>query len=336
MLNRTKLLLLQFSLGFVLYAPFNIVKANELSTISTSNIVQATTSALPNCLRYKVTGICFWLNCDGPYCSVNETLKVDHFLPDAVVSVYRKSDSNPWDYANKILDPVAQKAGEEQVQTIMGFKMGHGNETTASPQDQNAHFKESDVIGNPAIKLFQQLNHLFLPSQATPFMPYYLSMLDAYMWRSPLMEMLLYPLNIIPGVHIVGSLIDNWGSVYPRTGFLNQPADAKAAAVLAQRAIDIATKDYQPHVYKPLNSDSCGVHCEVAAAKENDPDIQWQMVYPKTENQCAMFGKNDLAQPRPWNSDAAQMGDGNYAWVLWRRYHGCIQGEGSYIGEMDY
>ena len=310
------------------------LKADD-DKITTLDVTQDTVSAISSCLHYKVTGVCFWLQCDGPICSVNQTLKVDHYLPDAEVSVYRKDTSNPWDYANTVIDSAAQRIGQTQTQSLLNFKMGYGSENAGSIQSQDSHFKEVDIIGNPAISLFTQYAELLLPSQATPFLPYYLSMADAYMWRSPLTETVLYPSSIVPGVHMVGSLINNWGSIYPRTGFLNQPADAKAAAVLAQRAADIATKDYQPHVYTKLNSDSCGDHCQVAAATENSTETQWQMIYPNNEHQCIAFGENDLMQLHPWNSEAAQKGHGNYAWILWRHYHGCIPGQGQYIGSTD-
>jgi integrating conjugative element protein (TIGR03756 family) len=219
----------------------------------------------------------------------------------------------------------------------MGFDIGYGNQSSSQPQEQNNHFKEVDLIGNPAISLFTAERNVFLPSQAQPFMPYYISLVDAYVWRSPLMEMMLYPLYIIPGVHVVGSLIDNWGSVYPRTGFIDQPADAKAGAVIAQRAAEIATRGLQPHVYNPLNiTNFCGDHCDTWEAKENDPNTQWQFIYPTQQNTCMVFGVNDMTSPQPWEQDAVVKGDGNYAWIMWRHYKGCIPGDGTYIGSIDF
>jgi len=67
-------------------------------------------------------------------------------------------------------------------------------------------------------------------------------------------------------------------------------ADTKGAAVIAQRAADIATRGAQPHIYQPLNmTNSCGDHCDTWAAKENDLNTQWQMVYPEQENTCMVF-----------------------------------------------
>ena len=331
----------RFAKGLVLLLIFSIdtnVLAETDGLLNTSAVVQKTLSAVPQCLRYKVVGTCFWLTCTGPYCHVTTTLKVEHYLPDAVTSVFRSPQSNPWDFANKTIDKAAYEIGKQQIKTGMHHELGYGNANASLPYEQNTHFKEADLIGNPAISFFKKYGRWLLPSTATPFTPYYVSLLDAYIWRSPFIEMARYPYNLVPGVHIVGSLVNNWGSVYPRTGFLIQPQDGKAAAVMAQRAASIATQPMQPHIYQPLPSgaDACGTACETSEAKENSEDTLWQMIYPLTETQCKPFGENDLAQKTPWGSEAYQQGNGNYAWVLWRKYRGCIQGEGKYLGSIDF
>ena len=288
-----------------------------------------TLKAVPQCLHYRVFGLCYWLVCDGAICNIHSTLKVEHYLPDAVVSVYRQYQNNPWDYANRAVDTAAYQAGV----TAVGMKLGGGNESTRSQYDQDTHFKEVDIIGNPAISVFSVAKYGLIPaSLAKPFMPYYVSLADAYVWRSPLVEMTRYPANLLPGVHIVGSLLNNWGSIYPRTGFILQPQDVKAAAVIAQRAADITTRSLQPHIYHPLPSGSCGSDCTVVEVKENNTDTQWQMIYPIVETECSVFGKNDLKQRHPWGSEAARASKGDYVWVLWRRYHGCIPADGKYLG----
>ncbi|EPM83799.1 hypothetical protein A3SM_11308, partial [Pseudomonas syringae pv. actinidiae ICMP 18886] len=59
---------------------------------------------------------------------------------------------------------------------------------------------------------------------------------------------------LIPGRREVGGLTsgDMWGSVYPRSGFIHQADDYKAASVIAQRAGDVVTRSGQVHVYQPL------------------------------------------------------------------------------------
>lgn len=309
----------------------------EGGELSTQSVIQATLKAIPHCFHYKVIGACFWQNCTTGGCTITSTTKVEHYLPDLVVSVFRNKNSNPWDYARTIVDPSAAIAGNIQLKRTMNVHLGDGNEEAASIHDTDTHFKEVDIIGNPAIPIFSTIQAFVLPSTAKPFVPYYLSMVDAYAWRSPQIESKLYPQYLFPGIRIVGSLINNWGSVFPRTGFLMQPMDAKAAAVMAQRAADIVTHSKQPHIYKELSS-NCGVECHAAEAKENDENTKWQMVYPSIENKCVVFGEDNPTpiSASPWRSATAQKGNGNYVCVLWRHSEGCVQREGKYIGNVNF
>lgn len=93
----------------------------------------------------------------------------------------------------------------------------------------------------------------FCPSEADSFQPYLSSSFNALTWRLGILE-LLYLQNLIPGRRVVGSGIQQqWGTVWPRTGFINQKDDDKASAVIAQRAGNIVTQTGQPHVYTALN-----------------------------------------------------------------------------------
>ena len=56
----------------------------------------AIVSSTPQCLEYKVVGICYWLLCGPHGCKVKTSVKVRHYVPDAVVSSYANTGSNPW------------------------------------------------------------------------------------------------------------------------------------------------------------------------------------------------------------------------------------------------
>lgn len=45
------------------------------------------------CLEYKA---CYWLRCGQHGCKVKTSDKVRHYVPDAVVSSYANTGSNPW------------------------------------------------------------------------------------------------------------------------------------------------------------------------------------------------------------------------------------------------
>lgn len=306
------------------------------STINSINIVTDTFRGIPQCMHYRVVGMCFWKVCSTFECHIETTLKVDQYLPDAVVSVYTKPTNNPWWFAKTVSDPVFYQAGQEELKqfTQSNFGMGYGDEHDSSQRDINNKFHEVDIFGNPALVFLGY--DVMLQSAAVPYAPYYSSLFDAYAWRFPALEK-FYPGSLIPGIHDVGTLIiHDWGPVYPRNGYVNQPDDAKAAAVNALRASTIITELAQPHLYMPLLN-NCGEHCSADPVKENSKLSQYQMIYPKAETQCTVFGGSDIGRLQPWETDASTKGNNRYVWILWRHYHGCVQDHGGdYLGSIDF
>ena len=93
-------------------------------------------------------------------------------------------------------------------------------------------------------------------SETTSFYPYFMSSLDALSWRMEIPEM-FYPASLIPGMREIGTWpLQTWGGVYPRTGWTTQTEEPKAAAINAQRAGDIVTRNGQPHIYDQIEPSS--------------------------------------------------------------------------------
>ncbi|WP_019334030.1 TIGR03756 family integrating conjugative element protein, partial [Pseudomonas syringae] len=133
---------------------------------------------------------------------------------------------------------------------------GGDGTTNHNNEDSLAKFKNADVIGHPGgatFSKFASASGYACQGAATPYMPYLLSTLDTVAWRYGVPES-VYPEALIPGRREVGGLTsgDMWGSVYPRSGFIHQVDDYKAASVIAQRAGDVVTRSGQVHVYQPL------------------------------------------------------------------------------------
>jgi len=199
--------------------------------LNTATIVSSVAS--PDCLEYRVVGICYWLYCTITGCTVRTSVKVRHYVPDAVVSSYSNTGANPWIEVRAMStpNPTAQAGGDG---------------TTSQEHENNlAKFKNADVIGHPggeAFNRFAAASGYFCQGAGTAFMPYLLSTLDTVAWRYNVPEM-VYPEALIPGMREIGARLSMnlWGSVYPRGGFLHQTDDHKAAAVVAQRAGDIVT-----------------------------------------------------------------------------------------------
>ncbi|UBH62747.1 TIGR03756 family integrating conjugative element protein [Proteus vulgaris] len=291
--------------AFALCLSLQPISANAI------NSAQIITSALsPHCLEYKIVGICYWLFCTPFGCSVKTSIKVSHYIPNAVVSSYDQTGSNPW------VEMSSLGAG------ISGFAEGGGaNKQKRARNKNNLYFKNVDVIGHPALAspIFGQFMGKIDYACSSPiraFMPYFLSTLDGLMWRSGLPGS-LYPEALIPNMREIGSIIKGnmWGNIYPRSGFVTQANDYKASAVVAQRAIDIVTRTGQLHVYQSLISHSYHGYWAPESVTENTGtrNHKWQRLSPSISSSCSTFP--DDAQPIA--------SDGGYAWALWQPYKCC-------------
>lgn len=286
--------------------------------LNTSTITSSTLS--PDCLEYKVIGICFWLFCTNFGCSVETSVKVRHYVPDAVVSSYSNTGANPWVEVQSMSRPNATaKAG--------------GDGTTNEDHENNlAKFKNADVIGHPGGYVFSQFASSFgysCEGAGTAFMPYLLSTLDTVAWRYNIPEM-AYPEALIPGEREIGTRTDRnlWGNVYPRGGFLHQSDDYMAGAVVAQRAGDIVTRSGQIHVYQPLLADAEDGYWPAGELVESDAQTgKWQELTPTLSRTCAVF---------PHTEGRVQAQQGDYTWALWRPYS-CCEREGQvFLGSVDF
>ena len=278
-----------------------------------------TASALsPNCLEYRVVGLCFWLFCTPFGCKIKTSTKVRHFTPELVVSSYATTGNNPWTEMAVLSSPIS---GAE----------GGGNLITPNTRRDNlARFKNVDGIGHPGGSAVTQLasqSGYACASGATAFKPYYLSTLDLLAWRHGIPES-VYPESLMPGVREIGQQAagNMWGNVYPRQGFLVQLDDFKAAAVMAQRAGDVITRHGQPHVYLPLTPDKRDGYWPPGPIVENDASThKWQLLYPQVQPTCAIFP-----------SDPLQSADGGYAWSLWRPYSCCKREGQTLLFSIDF
>jgi integrating conjugative element protein (TIGR03756 family) len=297
----------------------------QADNITSVDITAKTFAAIPNCMHYKLEGACFWVDQWG---FVSSTPYVDQYLPDVVVSVFNKPGDNPWIDMNATLDQ-AGKVAEERIVPIAadGDSVGYGQHSMADVHEQSVYFKEADVIGNPALAVIDT-SPFMLSSAATPLVPYFQSMLDTTMWRG--LTLGAMPEKIAAEgqdmLRRIGTFPITWGGAFPIEGSTNAGNDAKAAAVIAQRAVNLLSMIVPLHIYQGIGN-SCGEACSADGFHENDDHTQFQRIYPDPETSCEVFG-NSLNYGDGLYKDT----NGAYAWIVWRHYHGCVQGDGSYLG----
>lgn len=260
-----------------------------------------------SCLDYQIVGICIWMTCIPPFiCTFDVSVEVRHYLPDLVISAYHNPGENPWSLVNAMMPP------------LPFFEGGNAAERTGGYDHTNLRFKCADAIGHPALGALNLLTSAFpfvCQSTASPFKPYYLSILDPIAWRLGIPEM-FYPESLNPLARVIGSLGNVWGHVYPRSGFIEQYHDYKAGAVAAQRVADFVTRLAQPHVYSPLYSWSLPGYWPPGPVVEGKYNThQWQRLAPSMSSGCSVF-------PGPIPFPATSVG-GGYVWALWRPYKCC-------------
>ncbi|MCD6047020.1 MAG: hypothetical protein K0S08_667 [Gammaproteobacteria bacterium] len=294
-------------------------------SITSADIIAKTMEAAPSCMHYKVEGACFWVDQWG---FVSSTPYVDQYLPDVVVSVFNKPGDNPWLEISNTLDQ-AGKVAEEKIVPVAsgGDSVGYEQHSMADEHEQSVYFKEADVVGNPALAVIDT-NPFMLSSAATPLLPYFQSMLDATMWRG--LTLGAMPEKVAAEgqdmIRRIGTFPITWGGAFPIEGSTNAGNDAKAAAVIAQRAVNLLSLVVPLHVYNPI-SNACGEACSADSFHENDDHTQFQRIYPDPETSCEVFGKS-----LNYGDGLYKDTNGAYVWVVWRHYHGCAQGDGKYLG----
>ncbi len=310
--------------------------------IRTTEIIAKTAEATFACMQWTPVGLCFWLDCSFFGCSVESSLKIGHYNPDLVVSSYNELGRNPWLEVRNTLGVAQKTAATGLLGALLPVPIdsaGNRTEGTTNNSDhKNLLFREADAIGHPQQVLSGFLAGLNCRSQARPFVPYFLSGLDALSWRQEIPE-IFYPASFIPGLRELGDWpLQTWGGVYPRTGWTTQAEEPKAAALTAQRVGDIVTRNGQPHVYRPLVGSPSGsqrVWPPGALIETDHRTGTWQMLLPKTEANCKVFGTNDLASITGWGGGRVDRG-GDYVWNLWRPYKCCRRRGQFFLFDVDW
>ena len=307
----------------------------DSSSFTSADAVEATTAV--DCLDWKIVGVCLKLKCGLFGCRIRTVPWVEHRIPDLVVSAYNEPGDSPWTEARVLYgEPLAAAAGAV-FRATAGVPLGGGQSTLTRPgggtdadsqSGGNLRFKEISVIGNPATAAFRKwLADGAVPVACTtrvrPMALYFSSEADAAAWRTGLSEQ-LYPATWAPGLRTIGSFpLDTWGTVYPRQGHVQQYHDVLAGAVAAQRAVDIATRSGQPHLYS-----------RVPGISESDERTdRWQMIHPRNEKQCRTFGEDrDYHRSR---ENVSGPGEGGYGWIYWP-LHDCCPGSGKSIARIRF
>lgn len=312
------------------------VMSDEVSTPGRLNDIEITGkifSKLFTNIHYRLKGFCVWGSWwDG----FDVTPAVEHMMPDLVVSVYNRPRSNPWKEIQEVVESSSfVKSYEKAYQVVTGSKVSYGASETTTTSSSHLRRYLVDVIGSPNVFLNSPISlpYIIHRSDTILHVPYYLAMTDLVPSRMLASE-LLYTATRIPKGSITGMMIGEdenpkeykvWGYQMPRHMAVYNSNPFRAAVVSAMHAVDIVTNVNTGHVVHST-SNSCGRNCVVSNATFDGVkkgDIIWQEIFPKNRNITP--GSSDEG------IDDNIKGNGNYLFVVWRKYRGCIQGSGKLV-----
>ena len=111
---------------------------------TTAEVAEA--SANPDCVDWKIKGICLKLKCSFFGCYIKTVPWITHRLPDLVVTAYNTFGDVPWTEARAIYGELADAAGSAAIKGLMGFAPGgassNPNRGAGSEGRSNIRFKE--------------------------------------------------------------------------------------------------------------------------------------------------------------------------------------------------
>lgn len=304
--------------------------------IDTQQVLTTTSQALAKCLKWKVVGNCYWLKCGLDGCSVKVSLKVAHYRPDGVVSVYPSIKSHPWKEVKLLVEKSIEAALPTLDDSVKHWIEGSGTDPAPELRSstRNIRYFESDLIGHPLVNLtFPGANYI-CDSVTRPLVPYYTSTLDLLAWRNPTVEN-TNRASFIPGMREVGNWpLNTWGSIYPRSGWIQQASPPKAAAVIAQRTADIVINGGKFRVKKRFRRGRVNLWPKIRIRENKASTATWQMLHPVKEKQCQVFGQSDLARLADWGGGRVDERN-SYMWSLWRPYKCCPRRGQTFLGSDD-
>src|SRR3989338_10738159 len=324
----------------------NIVWANDgPKPHDRLNAFQISSKIIPHVfdnMHLKITGVCVWWHCDSPFhCGFDFTLELDEYLPDLLVSVYNGRGNDPLyemsEFPSSTLSPdeMAYQSGNILFHQTLNSTyanpphadLGNGNSNSNKNHYDALRTKSVDVIGSP-LSLFR-IPAFMLRPDTSAYNPYYISDLDS-LGRLGLAESLRSETWSPLGHYIGHGFLNHWSYEFPRNTTVNVYNPYKAAVIAGQRAADIVTNINTLHTNQST-SNSCGTNCVVANVieEENEDHEIWQEIYP--QNKHIHPGESDLTTTNSMGQEDEKEGRGNYIFVIWRHYQGCIQGDGHLV-----
>lgn len=133
-----------------------LLPLSAAASFTTIGVLMESISALPSCLHYQVKGVCFFLKCSLGGCWIRTSIRVKHYLPEAVVSTYQVPSDHPWIEIGMPMSTVAWEVGSLITSAVLPTSVlgldGQGETAVNNLTNKTdwVTFKSADAYGNPA------------------------------------------------------------------------------------------------------------------------------------------------------------------------------------------
>lgn len=313
---------------------FSLSNSSFASKLELSDLLKSGTVDALQCASFKVKGVCVWLKCTLVFCTTKSNAYVEHYTPDALVTVYSSIGGSPEGISGGITKTMSSllfnTSGAQQRSSKTGFKTSN-------------YYRVADVYGSPAATALTEL--LGKVSVASPcetsitsYKPYFVSSTNPLAWNSGLLDLISSGKTSWTGGSIgerdVGdSSTENiWGTIHPRVGVVLNQDHFKASSVIAYRAMDVVFNGAYGMYNQTLGGETKSWYNPSKKINEEDmTEGKWQMLYPKYETGCHILADKSTKSPSGKDLEGwagRRSNDGSYAWHYWRRYECCKRPSG--------
>lgn len=127
-------------------------------SFNTKEMIDNTAQNVMACTDYCIVGMelrVYW-TLKGP--RYYRTLVVEHNMPDLLVMTAPEIEKMPWDLYRNTFSKAISSLANSMAKGITGFTFGGGNsQNSGFGSTQSIIFKETDVIGNPSVFMYELL-----------------------------------------------------------------------------------------------------------------------------------------------------------------------------------
>jgi hypothetical protein len=298
-----------------------------------------------SCIEYQITGACFSYRISWTGIKFYTYIQVEHYSRDTHIETTARLP----EVSDDVM-PTDEWVGN----TMSGLttEIGQLFDSTLQMTDNIPYFEDGSytyhdafVMGNPELYLFNSVVGSvysavgWCESQNTEYTYYFSSAIDQWSWR-----MLASSEFFLTGAYAVSAggwntLGSNYGSTFPRMGYVEGPDEHKGSVVAALRAMSISAENRTAytglvgaHVYSGMEEFADDTWTKSSYETPHRAEkFKLSMIYPYEGESCTRYSDVDLSEDMTLSKDFNT--DNKYKSAAFKGYRPfrCCEKKGTYL-----